>query len=607
MLYEVITYCDIFGTKFSFYTDEKPRFYSLLGGILSILLIIVCIIVFFSYGLDDLNRNTPTVINSFIPSETYRKIKFGEQKIWIPWRIVDYENKYVNHENLIYPILTYYSGARNDTNSSFNIKTKKLNYKLCNETSMINKPEFYKINVPLNQLYCTNMDDIEIGGAWISLYINYVSMNFYLCKNGIDYDETNPNCTTQQDIIDRIGVNNSLEIEFYYPIIRFQPTNISYPIIVLYNQFFYHISKFSNKIDRIYFQEYILKNDLGWIKKNSINSSYWGFSTINGDSYTSTDKKDLISEVSTSRSYSLNIYLQQGIIYYERKYKKILQIISERLPIISFVFIIFKKIVKIFKVSEENKKFFELLFENLKAKKNRFSQIANQILNKKQKKININANNISSYINHSAIHRAKHISQNDFSNLAILNASLLNKNNDFNSSQIKKNSISSEFKNNNDRKKITESNYKLSLFSRQKLNENNENIVDKNLEINPEIEHVLRTKTKYELSKLFPYRYYFCSTFLKNIDIAKLTFLFSKKFTKVYKFVGRMFDISSYLGMLREFQMLKSMILKVEDIDMIESPQKINVGGKTFLRNMNDCLNRGKFEIFSQKNIKKLK
>ena len=35
-----------------------------------------------------------------------------------------------------------------------------LNYKLCNETSMGNKPENYKIDVPLNELCCLDQDDI---------------------------------------------------------------------------------------------------------------------------------------------------------------------------------------------------------------------------------------------------------------------------------------------------------------------------------------------------------------------------------------------------------------------------------------------------------------
>ena len=38
-IYDFIKYCDIFGTKFSFYTDEKPKLYSVLGGIFTFALI----------------------------------------------------------------------------------------------------------------------------------------------------------------------------------------------------------------------------------------------------------------------------------------------------------------------------------------------------------------------------------------------------------------------------------------------------------------------------------------------------------------------------------------------------------------------------------------
>ena len=109
---------------------------------------------------------------------------------------------------------------------------------------------------------------------------------------------------------------------------------------------------------------------------------------------------------------------------------------------------------------------------------------------------------------------------------------------------------------------------------------------------------------KYEKLELFPYRYYFFISFIKNIDIRKLTLLFSKKFTKVHLFLSRMFDISSYLFLLREFQMLKNTVLKGEEINIIEKDSKINVNGISFMKNMNECIDKGQFKIFSE-NIRK--
>ena len=41
-----------------------------------------------------------------------------------------------------------------------------LDYRLCSETSMANRSDLYKINISLDDLYCIDMDDINIGGIW---------------------------------------------------------------------------------------------------------------------------------------------------------------------------------------------------------------------------------------------------------------------------------------------------------------------------------------------------------------------------------------------------------------------------------------------------------
>ena len=155
----------------------------------------------------------------------------------------------------------------------------------------------------------------------------------------------------------------------YYPVVQYQPMNKTTPIFVKYYNYFYHLSRYSNKIDRLYLQQHILNDDRGWFSKNIKSYSHWGCTSLNGDSYTTGDKKDLMNEGSTSRLYSFNIYLKSEVIYYDRSYKKIYLIIADGLPIINVVLIFFKIIAKIFKISSRNKKLIELLFENLKRKK----------------------------------------------------------------------------------------------------------------------------------------------------------------------------------------------------------------------------------------------
>ena len=167
----ILKYLDIFGTKYTFYSNKRPKLYTVTGGVLSIFSILFCILIPFIFVLNDLKRTSPITTVSTISSEGFRKIKFGQEKIWIPWRIVDNnDNIYVNHSGLLFPIIYYIYGTKNKETKKMNTKVKKLNYKLCNETSMAIKSEIYRITIPLNELYCIDMDDLDMGFLDIRIY-----------------------------------------------------------------------------------------------------------------------------------------------------------------------------------------------------------------------------------------------------------------------------------------------------------------------------------------------------------------------------------------------------------------------------------------------------
>ena len=282
----IIKYVDLFGTRCTFYSDKMPKLYTVIGGILSIFSILVCIIIFIIFSLDDIKRKFPNTTISSIPNAGIKKIKFRDAKIWIPWRISDYNNnEFINHTGLLYPIITYYSGRKFQDSKDFNFTKKILNYKLCNETSLNYESNIDQITVPLNELYCIDMEDLDMGGSWITEFIYYINFELYYCEDGINYNETNSKCSTFNQIKSFIGIDNSLEFDLYYPVVQFQPTNKSFPVIVMFKNYFYHLSKYVNKVNRIYLQENVLTDDHGWIFKKENNNSFWGLNAISGDVY----------------------------------------------------------------------------------------------------------------------------------------------------------------------------------------------------------------------------------------------------------------------------------------------------------------------------------
>ena len=602
---KIIKYLDLFGTRCTFYSEKMPKLYTVTGGIFTIISVLVCILIFVVISLDDMKRKFPDLTTSYIPSEGYRKIKFGQEKIWIPWRIVDYNNnESVNHTNLLYPIIYYYSRTKDDKTREFHLKTKILDYKLCSETSMVNESDIYQITIPLNELYCINMEDLEMGGSWISEYFYYISFDLFYCENGIQYDENNEKCSSFNKIVNFIGENNSLEIDVYYPIVQFQPTNKTYPVIVIYRQHFYHLSKYVYRIDNFFLQENVLTDDSGWLFNKEKNNSYWGLNSINDDTYFNGKERDLMNDWSSSKAYSFNIYLEPGIIQYKRKYKKLYIIFSDFFPFAYIIFIIMKNISKFFKKVESNKKMIELLFENLKEKQNNFEEKLQKLKMKNHfHEFRYSSKKFSSK-NFNFMRKEKSKSSADFQQLSCFhkNNSYKNMNEHFlnNGKDISDNKSVS----NRNIRFISHTKNKKSSFNVSKQNLISNENVSKDVHLQEKESHLensspIKSNKKIVKPKLFPYKYYLCSVLIRTLDAPKDSCLYTSRFAKVYSFLCQLFDITTYLCFQREFNALKQ-IFNEKSVHFIEKNKKININSNNFLKEINQCIREHKFNILVQ-------
>ena len=621
----VIKYSDLFGNRITFYNEKMPKLYTITGGVFSIVTILVCIMIFIIFSLNDLKRKVPITTMSSIPSEGYKNIKFGKEKIWIPWRIIDYNNKFVNHTGLLFPIIYYYSGTKDPITNEFNLTTKILDYKLCSETSMNKTIEdegrkTHQISVPLDEIFCIDMDDLDMGGSWLSEFINYAEFDLYYCEDGISYDQNNSKCATYKKIADSVGENNSLEFALYYPNVQFQPTNNTNPIIIVYRQFFYHLSKYSNKIERFFLQENVFTDDAGWLLTKESNKSFWGLSTIQGDSYVSGEENDLMNEGSNSRGYSFNIYLEPGIIHYKRYYKKFHTILSDFFPLAYIIFILMKKISKLFKKAENNKKMVELLFENLKEKPNVFEENLQKlrIQNSQSNRRSLNSLSINKKENAKKSHRlsldfqhTKEKSNIHHSSFILNNELLINKKSEGNSS-INMSNMSNIPQNSpqNRSNKAKRVNSRFGQQNKKSMNNNNtsnqylitqeKNNIIKYQNMNKSNE-TIKHKKEFIKEKLFPYKYYLCSVFIRNLDISQKHYFISSRFAKTYIFLCQLIDITTYLLLQREFNALKT-IFNEKNLNIIEKNKKININSSNFIKDISLCIGEQKFHILAQGN-----
>ena len=364
---DFVKYFDFFSIKFNFYTNNQPNYQNIFGGIMSIIYLLCCIGIFIGFSYEDLFGLNPITTMSEIPESKSNIINMNKEKIWIPFRIVTENKKFIDHRGIL-SIFPYYVEGKYNEKIGMDLKYHLLNYKLCNETSMINNTDHFKIDVSLNELFCIEKDDLPFGGSWNRDFINYLEINLFLCQEGIAFNSSDTRCLKMIDFIKKI--NSSLSFDFFYPVVQFQPTNYEYPMSIIYKNYNYKLSTDSYKNEKLYIREHILSDDRNIIKSNPKNMSCWGLSALYGNDYYAQNKINSILKINSSKIYTMEIFLDDGLIYYTIKYKNIFLIISNVFPIFRFVLYFFKKFSQHCKMSIIKRRLAGLIFENKEQGKN---------------------------------------------------------------------------------------------------------------------------------------------------------------------------------------------------------------------------------------------
>jgi hypothetical protein len=534
----------------------------------------------------------------------------NKEKIWIPFRIVTENKKFIDHRDIL-NIFPYYVEGNYNEKIGMDLKFSLLNYKLCNETSMINNTDHFKIDVPLNELFCIEKSEFSFGGSWNRDFINYLEINLFLCQNGVAFNSLDPRCSKMIDFIKKI--NSSLSFEFFYPVVQFQPTNYKIPMSLIYKNYNYKLSTDSYKNEKLYIREHILSDDRNIIRSNPKNISCWGLSSLYGNDYYVQNEINSILKINSSKIYTLEIYLDDGLIYYTRKYKNIFLIISNVFPIFKFVLYFFKKFSQHVKISIIKRRLAGLIFENKdqekKDKKKNIGEIAklsNKIIiesnkskdnlmkdmfkNSEKNKDNIIINNLIE--NNNAIINKKNQKDKDNENNMNSNINLIY----YNFFLYPKFINSILFLN-----KLNIQNVNATIL----LNKKDMSLIGKNNKHSnePLKEKKINKKKKAAENFIFPYYYFFLDIIYDKLIFPQKFFCISRAYFTVYNFMCQIYDISTYIILFKQFNSINKMFLqKIYEDDgvcPIKPYKKINISDIKTIERLNKDLRNKKSIIFS--------
>ena len=602
----ILRYCDFFNINFHFYYENKDTI-SIFGGFMCLCYILSSILITIILSMDDFKKLNPLTTKSEVEGGEFRVVNLKESKIYIPWRLITYEEKFINHKGILYPMVTLIEGEL-DSNIGMNLKYHNLKYSLCNETSMVNITGFYHIDTPLNELYCIQQDDIPFGGSWLADKIFYLEVNLFLCEDGIKFNASDKRCTILEDIVK--FTNTTWLFEFYYPIVQFQPTNQEVPMMVIYKNYYYRLSSHTYKLERLYVQENILSDSNGLFSSSSINTSFWGISTIYGDTYFWSEEQDPLVKSNSSVLFSLDIYMDQGHIYYSRSYRKIFETLSNVFPLLNILLIIFEKFTIWVKSSFARQSIVEIVFEsskNFKAK-NRMLFNIDKTMPKNKPRNTIFINKRPKFDDDLRLSKER-LRLNKLNNIHSMKEN-------YSANKDQTNTIIRRPLNNYKDESYLELYNSTNIKGMNKSREKTDNLVNRtnieeqsndNIKYNDNIKDYKEYKDfiiRKEKRKLFPLFYFFMDIFIQKLDRPKSFCCLDKKYLIVYNFMERILNISSYILLYRYISLYKSIFTKeIKNFNFYKVDKKININNNELMENIEQKIfaNDNEYnEIFSK-------
>ena len=186
---------DIYGIKPSFTIHGDKRFRTVIGSLCSIITYLIIIIFFIIYLKGVLLHFHPKLITTIYNDFNPKSVNLSNENfiITLSLQTTDYSN-YIN-ESIYYVNASLSSTILINETSSHEIITP-LNLIKCSEYNFYFLKDYF-LNLPLKDLYCLNISNIEIKGAFKTPIWNVLYFKFSKCINST---QNNNSCQSNETI-----------------------------------------------------------------------------------------------------------------------------------------------------------------------------------------------------------------------------------------------------------------------------------------------------------------------------------------------------------------------------------------------------------------------
>ena len=581
----ILLYLDVFGKTPQFNINGRSNYPSFLGSCLTLALATIIVVFFVIFSLKIIVHSEPKIVYTTYVDEDPDMIKFtNEFIITLGLQFPNYTNFL---DESIYYIKAYSVTTKYDKQLKAHINYEEpINFMKCSEYKFSVLKEYFN-ELPIQNLYCFNLTNFEIGGEFSKNVWKIIRIEFHKCLKSNEYNYTCQNESTVEEYLSNGYMGGFLTDYFILS------NNYSHPIQI-YGKNVYTSFEYNKYFDYwIYFKSKSIKTDIGLI--------FTDYKEISGITFDRVFETKIVHQ-SESILGSFILRLSTNRDSYERNYLKLHEAIAEIGGFIKACFIVGDFLSKFFRDTlyknfilqffnlDEDKTIKEVIQKkNINLKKNYSNSINHNVSN-----IPLNNYNLNSYIQTNLLTNIKNEKKTNNSSNNLIGPKKIKFNEDKTKQTLNNNYFNNPFKSiaNIDENEVKTKNQTVKDSSKKimkylnnnsiiknndenkrKRNENENNNTENNFaeqnnnylsssENNIHFRHKssgLNSVAKIEhrlITKSYCFLQILCKTYgLKRVYVIK------KEYEKIY-FI---FDIVQYIKLRNDFNYIQKLILNEDE------------------------------------------
>ena len=324
---------DIFGTSMQMSIGKREKLSTFAGSLISILVGITFICLFFFLGNGLFNKTNPRTSSSISESLTFSRVNMSEKNLTIAIKI--------QHDGIqddIFGDIVYYNYMYG---KKYYNKTAD-EYRLFVESSAIesryrcSESFVKKYNLPNGTYLCLFYFNYHLfGGDSGSPEFEIYQFNLGRCVD-CDFPAWASHCNPLSFYRGSATYTIIYQAQIFYPTLLYNPNDYENPISIVYKSESAIIDVNLPKKYKFFFSKTMFEHDIAWIFEDKKQTTYWTIAEFNIQYYYNTDEY-LKEPYSSPLLLTISLEMNKKATFYQRSYLKLPEVLSSSFSIIRII------------------------------------------------------------------------------------------------------------------------------------------------------------------------------------------------------------------------------------------------------------------------------